>query len=97
MRFEEVLPHVRAGKSAYRSNWNGVRLGKTMYVTMPSIRLSNELPYLQLITRKDNSSTEIWTGWIPSVADLFAEDWEIFEPDPVTEGVMADSVLLREE
>ncbi|WP_413516016.1 DUF2829 domain-containing protein [Carnobacterium maltaromaticum] len=88
MKFENVLPLLKQGEKAFRSGWNG----KGMYVVrqkgypdgIPSNKQTAEAwdlkegdlfkvePYLQI--KNANGSHAMW---VPSVGDIFAEDWEI--------------------
>lgn len=88
MKFEKVLPLLKDGKKAFRLGWNG----RGMYVVrqkgypdgIPSNKQTAEAwdlnegdlfkvePYLQI--KNANGSHAMW---VPSVGDIFAEDWEI--------------------
>ncbi|MEF9935819.1 DUF2829 domain-containing protein [Carnobacterium sp.] len=88
MKFENVLPLLKQGEKAFRLGWNG----RGMYVVrqkgypdgIPSNKQTAEAwdlkegelfkvePYLQI--KNANGSHAMW---VPSVGDIFAEDWEI--------------------
>ncbi|WP_413480756.1 DUF2829 domain-containing protein [Carnobacterium maltaromaticum] len=88
MKFENVLPLLKKGEKAFRLGWNG----RGMYVVrqkgypdgIPSNKQTAEAwdlkevdlfkvePYLQI--KNANGSHAMW---VPSVGDIFAEDWEI--------------------
>lgn len=88
MKFENVLPLLKDGEKAFRLGWNG----RGMYVVrqkgypdgIPSNKQTAEAwdlkegdlfkvePYLQI--KNANGSHAMW---VPSVGDIFAEDWEI--------------------
>ena len=90
MNFEEVLPLLKQGKKALRSGWNG----KGMFVVRQKgypegIKCNKQTaeawnlnegdlfkvhPYLQI---KNADGTHAM--WVPSIGDIFAEDWEIVE------------------
>ena len=99
--FSTALVFLKKGKSVYREGWNGVKVGKTMYVeTVTSLGYLDDpvLPYIDLYICDNPTKTfgkwKIWRGWIPSVEDLFSEDWYIFEEDskkPVPDGTAEES------
>lgn len=88
MKFENVLPLLKQGEKAFRLGWNG----RGMYVVrqkgypdgIPSNKQTAEAwdlkegdlfkvePYLQI--KNANGSHAMW---VPSIGDIFAEDWEI--------------------
>ena len=88
MKFENVLPLLKQGEKAFRLGWNG----RGMYVFrqkgypdgIPSNKQTAEAwdlkegdlfkvePYLRI--KNANGSHAMW---VPSVGDIFAEDWEI--------------------
>ncbi|WP_413509862.1 DUF2829 domain-containing protein [Carnobacterium maltaromaticum] len=88
MKFENVLPLLKQGEKVFRLGWNG----RGMYVVrqkgypdgIPSNKQTAEAwdlkegdlfkvePYLQI--KNANGSHAMW---VPSVGDIFAEDWEI--------------------
>lgn len=88
MKFENVLPLLKQGEKAFRLGWNG----RGMYVVrqkgypdgIPSNKQTAEAwdlkegdlfkvePYLQI--KNANGSHAMW---VPSVGDIFAEDWEV--------------------
>lgn len=88
MTFEQILPLLKEGEKAFRTNWNG----KNMFVVMqkgypdgiPCNKQTAEAwslnegdlfkvrPYLQ-IKGADGSHSM----WVPSIGDIFAEDWMI--------------------
>lgn len=88
MTFEQVLPLIKKGEKAFRLNWNG----KGQYVVMqkgypdgiPCNKQTAEAwglkegdlfklnPYLQI-----KGTNGIYSMWIPSIGDIFAEDWEV--------------------
>ncbi|PIC86584.1 hypothetical protein CSV72_06990 [Sporosarcina sp. P20a] len=73
MKFEEVLPRLKAGEKVIRSNWGGAEL----YVKLVG---ENELegkklnPYFVI-----DVTGEGYTMFTPTVCDLLAEDWVIVE------------------
>ena len=88
MKFEEVLPLLKNGEKAFRLGWNG----KGMFVVrqkgypdgipcnkqtaeawnMKEGDLFKVAPYLQI-----KNADGIHAMWVPSIGDIFAEDWEI--------------------
>ena len=84
MKFEEVLPLLKNGKSIFREGWNG----KNQFVfILKGAELQNGLEYGYgeyemeptfvdtLVLR--NAQNLLVVGWVPSMGDLFAKDWEI--------------------
>lgn len=90
MTFEQVLPFIKQGEKAFRTGWNG----RGMYVVrqkgypdgIPCNKQTAEVwglkegdlfkcnSYLQ-IKNADRSHSM----WVPSVGDIFAEDWEVIK------------------
>lgn len=88
LSFEEVLPLIKEGKKAYREGWNG----RGMFIVrqkgypegIPCNKQTAEAwdltegdlfkvnPYLQ-IKNADGSHSM----WVPSIGDIFANDWKI--------------------
>ena len=88
LSFEEVLPLIKKGKKAYREGWNG----RGMFIVrqkgypegIPCNKQTAEAwdltegdlfkvnPYLQ-IKNADGSHAM----WVPSIGDIFANDWKI--------------------
>ncbi|MCC0679093.1 MULTISPECIES: DUF2829 domain-containing protein [unclassified Clostridioides] len=70
MKFEEVLPLIKNEEKAFRLCWNG----KGMYVQMDkggSYEFSEIYPFFVIKNTLNSFNT-----WVPSVSDIFAEDWE---------------------
>jgi hypothetical protein len=75
MDFGEALKSLKQNKKVTRKGWNG----KGMYIEHQILGIS---PYagdrryqasdFLIIVNKDRINT-----WVPSVSDLFADDWEI--------------------
>ena len=63
MLFEEVLPHLRAGKKIYRTSWKN-----------PDYYLSFENN--KVILHLNNTST---MNWCVAYPDVLADDWGIKE------------------
>ena len=88
MEFERVLPLLKQGEKAFRLGWNGTG----MYVVhqrgypngIPSNKQTADAwglkegdlfkvePYLQIKNAAGSHAM-----WVPSIGDIFAEDWEI--------------------
>jgi len=72
MNFGEALELLKQGKAVNRKGWNG----KGMHVilcklyTPDNIQVNNDCLLLFNVTRRYNT-------WVPSITDLFAEDWEV--------------------
>lgn len=73
MTFSEALEQMKKGtrKTFARSGWNGknqyVYLGKLTFDTEPCFVLHNAQRKLQ-------------PGWVPSMGDMLASDWEEYIP-----------------
>lgn len=87
MNFGEVIKELKAGKAVQRSGWNGKNqfvyyVPATNYPAMTDIakKIMDEKgnvaynAYLALRTVQGAVST-----WVPSITDLFAEDWKVVE------------------
>lgn len=69
--FEWALMHLKNGAKIQRKGWNG----KGMYVEMHDNRKITLMePYLTIKNVRGSFNT-----WVPSIADLFAEDWEVVQ------------------
>lgn len=72
MTFEQALPYIKGGSKARRSGWNG----KGLYVQIENggdYKFSEILPFFVIKNNKNSFNT-----WVPSVEDILANDWEIF-------------------
>jgi hypothetical protein len=71
MNFGKALELLKQGKKIMRKGWNG----KNMYVEVRTLYdvkgyvIDN--PGLLIKT-----PTDYFNNWVPSITDLFAEDWE---------------------
>ena len=87
MKFEEVMPFLRDGKSVFNNGWNGLKIaGRIMYVSLlvPVEQHITE-PFFMFhsgvfkVTETDDSSG--WNfrrfPWTPSALDLMSDGWEI--------------------
>lgn len=73
MTFEEILPHLKAGKKVIREGWTGAEL----YVKLVGTgELDGETlnPYFVI-----NVKGEGYTMFQPTVCDILADDWKIVE------------------
>lgn len=73
MTFEEMLPHLKAGKKVVRTNWEGTELWVEL-VHPSDFKGDHVNPYF-LIKTED----EAYSIWTPNVCDVLAEDWTIVE------------------
>lgn len=73
MTFEEILPEIKKGKKAVRSNWEGTELF-VLKVDQTSFMEDVLNPYF-LIKTED----EAYSMWTPNVCDVLAEDWVLVE------------------
>ena len=68
MNFSEALTRLKMGRSLKRENWNG----KNMVIfTLDTESVEKFI----VIERREGDKPYIRNSWVPSVADLFAEDW----------------------
>lgn len=74
MNFGTVLELCKKGVKIARQGWNG----KGMYVKITTFVTEEGIPIdnLGLIIK---TPTGKFNNWIPSITDLFAEDWVIVE------------------
>ena len=72
MSFGKVLEALKVGQCVARKGWNG----KGMHVSVLELYVDKDVkidnPCLVLYNAQGKYNT-----WIPSVTDIFAEDWEI--------------------
>ena len=83
MKFEEILPEIKAGKKAYRKGWNGIEAGIDMFVYLvkgaeiDAGRNGILGPDPFFIFHHSRNETD--NVWVPSTWDILVEDWEIRE------------------
>jgi hypothetical protein len=85
--FEEALHNIKNKRAMARRGWNGRRIpGVTydMYVVMvEGSKLAKTEPSLSMHTNEGK-----WQpGWVPSTADLFANDWEVVNVERPAEAI----------
>lgn len=73
MTFEEILPHLKAGKKIIRQNWHGAEL----YVKMIGTTQLDDTPLNPYFVI--NVTGEGYTMFTPTVCDILAADWVIVE------------------
>lgn len=75
MLFEEVLPLLRKGARAHRQGWNGK--GLSVELQLPDANSKMTLPYFFLTyPPKAVGAPPVRVPWVPSITDIFADDWE---------------------
>lgn len=76
MNFSQALEHLKAGKAMRRKGW--ATKGALIYVHQ---YVFNELvaPCICWVV----PDQRVQPGWLCSMGDMFADDWEIVEPTPV--------------
>ena len=79
LSFEEILPYIKSGKWAARSDWNG----KNQYVCMLEggqelNTLTFRKPFLVLF----NAQGE-YVPWVPSMGDLFSKKWKLVDESTI--------------
>ena len=68
MNFSEALFYLKQGKKLKRKGWNG----KNLFVQSYKSAICGDMFIIV------NVAAETTNSWIPSVSDLYAEDWEIY-------------------
>jgi len=79
--FSVVLEQIKSGGTIYREGWNGKGLTVILDNTHPQLE-----PFFVLITPMvDEEGDNVFrcNTWVPSIADLLAEDW--FYETPVVD------------
>ena len=91
--FSTALSLMKKGMPVYRKGWNGIQLGKDMYVVLSSPLNSPGLfsePYFKFIEEMESddpiSDWKTWIGWMPSIMDILANDWYVYEAEWVSFG-----------
>ena len=74
MNFGEALEALKQGKGVSRDGWNGkgMHVMKERLYTPENIQVDNPCLILFNVSGRYNT-------WVPSITDLFAEDWRIVE------------------
>ncbi len=75
MDFGEALRHVKQGAKAQRVGWNGKGMHIAQFRVMKS--LDNPDDHFPPVLSLFNAEGKQQLGWVPSQADMMAEDWEI--------------------
>lgn len=77
MDFSDALREAKAGSKIARKGWNG----KGMWVACDSVagKVTNhgvtaKISHPLLLIKNVNGTFAIW---VPSITDIFAEDWEV--------------------
>lgn len=77
MDFSEALKALKAGKRVARKGWNGKGLWvacEPVSGKITSHEFTSKLSHSILIIKNVNDT---FATWVPSITDLFAEDWEV--------------------
>lgn len=78
--FSSALELIKRGKRVQRLNWNGA--GQWVMMMQPGVSTYKEgvirFPIQDCIALKTAQGT-IQPGWVPSIGDLLAEDWQQVE------------------
>lgn len=90
MKFEEVLPLLKAGRKAFRMGWHGPGLFVVLQKGYPDGIPCNKQtarawdlqegdlfvcnPYMQI-----KNTNETYSMWVPSIGDILAEDWRVMK------------------
>ena len=86
MGFDMALRLIKMGKQVTRTGWNAG--GQFVYL-LPASKLQSAIGYgfgeyigepefVQTIVLK-NAQNKLVVGWVPSIGDLFAEDWKLLD------------------
>lgn len=77
MDFSDALRNAKAGNKIARKGWNG----KGMWVACDSVagKVTNhgvtaKISHPLLLIKNVNGT---FATWVPSITDMFAEDWEV--------------------
>ena len=73
MTFEKILPEIKLGKKAVRTNWEGTELF-IIKIDAETFDGDNLNPYFLIKT-----ADEAYSMWTPNVCDVLATDWVIVE------------------
>jgi len=76
--FGQIIEGLKAGRCFAREGWNGKNM--SIYATTLSTEEGFELDNLGLVIITPSGERN---NWIPSITDLFAEDWS--EVDAITQ------------
>lgn len=71
MKFGEAFENAQNGKRIRRTGWNGA--GQFVW-------LERGIPGFLPVLIIRNAQGELQPGWLPSMGDLMAEDWETCDP-----------------
>lgn len=72
MNFSDALVKIKTGERLRRAGWNGK--GQFVYLAVGVAHFGEQFqPFLIL----HNAQGQRQPGWLPSMGDLLAEDWEI--------------------
>lgn len=75
MNFSEALTELKNGKKLHRVGWNG--RGLFVQVQRPTTKDSKfQNPFLTIDAKALGGELN---PWVPSVTDLFADDWQVLE------------------
>jgi hypothetical protein len=66
--FSDILLDLKLGRRAYRLGWNGIKLGRDMFVYLHSFE---GFKPCFIFENEDVKHP----GWMPSIWDLLANDW----------------------
>lgn len=69
MNFSEALFYLKNFRKVRRIGWNG----KGLYVTAYFSNLCGDMFIIV------NTKTDKINSWVPSISDIFADDWELYE------------------
>lgn len=74
--FEIALMYLKDRKKVARTGWNG----KGMYVTLiPAGNAMFQHYPMQDCVGMKTADCKMQPGWVPSQADILAEDWQLIE------------------
>lgn len=71
MDFSEALINLKQGKKLKRKGWNG----KNLFVQSYKSAICGDMFAIINTATLPNTIN----SWVPSVSDLYAEDWELYE------------------
>jgi hypothetical protein len=77
MKFGQALDALFESKRIKRSGWNGANQCVYMATGLATTEFSLEPVQLKPVFVLRNAQGEHQPGWIPSMGDMMADDWEI--------------------
>lgn len=74
--FSDALYRLKEKRKMFRSDWNGIKLGKDMYVYLENLK-KDDIEFKPCFIFFDGFAYH--AGWMPSIWDILGVDWKIRE------------------